>query len=293
MNFIEALLLGLLQGLTEFLPISSSGHLILGERFFGIPETQLLFNIVLHLGTLVAVTLFYRKDVYNAVTGFTKGSIAGVQTRTLEAFRRFEGARLAVLLVLATIPTGVIGVLINRLIEPDDAAPWIAPAVLPSVICAALIVNGFILMSTRFFSDDKAPTRESNWSLWNITPTVAILIGVAQGLAVLPGFSRSGLTITAAIWLGVVRIESARFSFLLSIPAVLGALVLKFNADLFTGIDGPLIFTMFIAAAAVAGVAGYLTLIVLVKMLKKAQFQHFAWYSWAVGIIGLILLSLY
>ncbi|MFU8804981.1 MAG: undecaprenyl-diphosphate phosphatase, partial [Bradymonadaceae bacterium] len=214
MNFIEALLLGLLQGATEFLPISSSGHLMLGERFFGIPEPQLLFNVMVHLGTLVAVTLFYRKDVWGAVTGVTKAAIAGVQERSIEAFRQVEGARLGVLIVLATIPTGILGVLIDRAIEPNNGDPFIVPELLPTVICALLVVNGFILMSIRWFSDDKAPRREGRWTLWNITPTIAIWIGVAQGLAVLPGFSRSGLTIVAAILLGVLRVESARFSFL-------------------------------------------------------------------------------
>lgn len=291
MNFIEALLLGLLQGLAEFIPVSSSGHLILAERFFGLEDTQLLFDLALHLGTLVAVVLFYWQDVWNAVTGFSKASIAGIQTRSLEAFRRFEGARLAVLLVLATIPTAGIGLMIDRAIEPKDAAPLISPAALPTVICIALIINGFILISTRFFAPDQPTERKSPWSLWNITPMIAILIGVSQGLAALPGFSRSGLTITAALLLGVWRVESARFSFLLSIPAVLGAFVLKFNADLFAGLGGMNTLLMYLAATIVAGVSGYISLVLLVKMLKKAQFQHFAWYSWAVGILGLIFLQ--
>lgn len=291
MNFIEALLLGLLQGLAEFVPISSSGHLILAERFFGLKETQLLFDLVLHLGTLIAVILFYWEDVWNAVSGFTKASIAGIQERSIESFRRFDGARLAVLLVLSTLPTAVIGVMIDRAIEPKHSAPLIPDAFLPTVICAALIINGFILISTRFFAPEEPTERKNPWSLWNITPMIAILIGVAQGLAALPGFSRSGLTITAAILLGVYRVESARFSFLLSIPAVLGAFVLKFNTDLFIGTDGMSTLIMYLAAAAVAGISGYLSLIVLVKMLKKAQFQHFAWYSWAAGITGLILLN--
>lgn len=291
MNFIEALLLGLLQGLAEFIPVSSSGHLILAERFFGLEDTQLLFDLALHLGTLVAVVLFYWQDVWNAVTGFSKASIAGIQTRSLESFRRFEGARLAVLLVLATIPTAIIGLMIDRAIEPKDAAPLISPAALPTVICIALIINGFILISTRFFAPDQPTERKSPWSLWNITPMIAILIGVSQGLAALPGFSRSGLTITAALLLGVWRVESARFSFLLSIPAVLGAFVLKFNTELFAGLGGMNTLLMYLAATIVAGVSGYISLVLLVKMLKKAQFQHFAWYSWAVGILGLIFLQ--
>lgn len=292
MNFIEALLLGLLQGATEFLPISSSGHLMLGERFFGIPEPQLLFNVIVHVGTLVAVILFYRKDVWGAVTGFTKAAMAGIQERSIESFRRFEGARLAILLILATIPTGVLGVAIDRVLEPKSGTPLLAPEFLPILICSLLIINGFILISVRWFSDEKARLREGGWSLWNITPTVAIWIGLAQGLAVLPGLSRSGLTITAAILLGVMRVESARFSFLLSIPAVLGALVLKFDLALFSGIGGFSTLITYVCAGIAAGVIGYLSIIVLVKMLKNAQFQHFAWYCWAVGAAGLAWLTL-
>jgi undecaprenyl-diphosphatase len=287
MNFIEALLLGLLQGMTEFLPISSSGHLMLGERFFGIAEPQLLFNVMVHVGTLVAVTLFYRKDVWGAVSGVTKAAIAGVQERSIEAFRRFEGARLGVLLVLATIPTGILGVLIDRAIEPKSGDPWLTPSLLPYLICILLIINGFILMSARWFGREKGTLREGKWTLWNITPSIALWIGLAQGLAVLPGFSRSGLTITAAILLGVLRVESARFSFLLSIPAVLGALVLKFDPDLFTGVGGWSTLVSYVCGGIVAGVVGYWSIVVLIKMLKNAQFEHFAWYCWAAGLAGL------
>ncbi len=293
MSFLEAIILGIVQGLTEFLPISSSGHLMLGEQFFGIEEPDLFFNVVVHVGTLIAVTLFYRQDIFNAVTGVWEATLTGVRERSVEAFRRTEGARLGVLLVLGSIPTAIIGYTLHGPLAVGGGEG----VNLVVLICSLLIVNGFILWTARFADDSKIEERDGNWTLWNITPWVAILIGVAQGLAVLPGFSRSGLTIIAALWLSVYRVESARFSFLLSIPAVAGATVL----ETFSGDDAARIITEgttsdYVAyglAGIIAGIIGYLSILVLVKMLKKAQFWHFAWYCWAVGAGGLAMLWLW
>ena len=287
MSFLEAIILGIVQGLTEFLPISSSGHLMLGERLFGFEEPNLLFNLVVHLGTLVAVTLFYRKDVWGAVTGFWNALQKGLQERSIDAFRQDEGAKLGVLIILGTIPTVVVGLLFYPLISAGFGDVDMAV-----VISAILILTGFILFSARFVDESKMKERGGGWTLWNITPMVAILIGVAQGLAVLPGFSRSGLTIVAALWLAVYRVEAARYSFLLSIPAVAGALVLEsytsFDAQALTGVDGLVDVGIYTVAGIIAGVIGYLSILVLVKMLRKAQFWHFAWYCWAVGAAGLV-----
>lgn len=287
MSFLEAILLGVLQGLTEFLPISSSGHLMLGERFFGMEEPNLLFNVVVHIGTLVAVTLFYRRDVFDAVTGFGKATVRGLRERSVDAFRESEGARLGILLILGTIPTVVIGVALHPFLSIGGGED----VELILVICSLLIVNGFILFAARFADESKMAERDGKWTLWNITPMVAILIGVAQGLAVLPGFSRSGLTIVAALWLSVYRTEAARYSFLLSIPAVAGAMIYEtaksFEPGALTGMDGFADIGIYTLAAVVAGVIGYISILVLVKMLRKAQFWHFAWYCWALGIAGL------
>ncbi|RAL20049.1 UDP-diphosphatase [Lujinxingia litoralis] len=292
MGFIEAILLAMLQGATEFLPISSSGHLILGERFLGIEEPQLLFSVTLHLGTLLAVMLYYRREIMTSVTDVVAAAADGLQERSIGAFRLHAGARLALLLVLATLPTAVVGLGIDRVLDPGEGAEVISPAMMPMVICVSLILTGFILFSMRFYNDAKRPERGGNWTLWNITPGVAILIGLAQGLAALPGFSRSGLTIAAALWLGAEREESAHFSFLLSIPAVLGALILKFDPALFAGVDGGRTALVYGVSALVAGVIGYVSIIWLVGLLKRAQFHHFAWYCWIVGAGGLLALGM-
>lgn len=290
MNLLEAILLGMVQGATEFLPISSSGHLKLGQHLLGIQEPQLLFDIVLHVGTLLSVMIFYRKDIMMVLTGSLEGARGWLKERTASAFFAPEGVRLATLVVLATIPTGVIGLGLEKILDPDAEAG--ASLITPKVVCGLLILNGFILLLNAFFlkreQENASPERGGMLTLWEITPLIAIGIGVAQGMAVLPGLSRSGLTITIALALMVQRLHAARYSFLLSIPAILGALVLKLDPSLFAGDPGVLL--IFAIGALSAGVVGYGCLILLTRMLEKAAFHHFAWYCWAVGIIGLVML---
>lgn len=288
MNLLEAILLGMVQGATEFLPVSSSGHLKLGQYLLAIQEPQLLFDIVLHVGTLLSVMLFYWRDVAMVLTGSVQGTKALVREKKLEAFFAPEGVRLAALVVLSTIPTGILGVLIGKFLDPDDG-PSLAT---PTLVCGLLILNGFILISNAYFlkreQSSPPPERKGLLTLWEITPMIAIMIGVFQGLAVLPGISRSGVTITLALALLVQRLHAARYSFLLSIPAILGALVLKFDASIF-GRD-PGVWLIFGAGALTASVVGYLCLLLLTRMLENAHFHHFAWYCWAVGIIGLLMI---
>lgn len=286
MTPFDAILLAVIQGATEFLPISSSGHLVLGQHFLGIAEPQLLFDIVLHVGTLLAVVLFYRASIAEIVRDSLRGLRAFARTRRTADLFDGDGARVAALIVAATIPTGVIGLGLERIIDPDDG-PRIITA---SVVCAVLIVNGFILISHRFLKE-RDVVFSGPLTVWNLTLVGALAIGVAQGFAVMPGISRSGTTITAALLVGTSRVQAARFSFLLSIPAILGALVLKFDPGVFAGAGGG-VFALYAGAAVVAGIVGYVCLRLLVFLLERAQFHHFAWYCWLVGIVGLIALQL-
>lgn len=281
MSFIEALLLAVVQGATEFLPISSSGHLVLMQTVLGLDEPLLLFDIVLHVGTLLAVVIFYRDSIADIVKDSWTGLQAFAKTRSLSDLFAGEGARVALFVVAATIPTGVIGLLLEDLLDPGGGARIITAP----VVFGILIINGFILITHRWIEErDARPAREL--TVWNMTLWAALLVGVAQGLAVLPGISRSGTTITAALLLGAARTRAARFSFLLSIPAILGALVLKFDASAFAGGSGSAV--VFVVAALAAGAVGYLCLRLLVLLLQRAQFHHFAWYCWVVGVIGLL-----
>ena len=286
MSILEALLLGFIQGVTEFLPISSSGHLLIGQHLLGIAEPQLLFDIILHVGTLLAVVAFYWRDVRDVFVGLKDGTANLFRTGSVSAAFEPTGARLALLAVIATVPTGIIGVFLDKLLDPAAGAE---PLITARVVAGLLIVNGFVLFANRFLGRKAPPERDSKFSLWNITPSIALAIGVIQGLAVTPGFSRSGLTITAALALGILRVQGARFSFLISIPAILGALVFKFDPGVFTGASSQELM-VFGGGALTAAAVGYASILVLVETLKKARFHHFSWYCWAVGILGVALL---
>lgn len=286
MTLMQAVWLGVIQGLTEFLPISSDGHLSLGREVLGIPEPDLLFDIVLHLGTLAAVVTVYRAELATIFRGLW-GS--------LQALRRGEGvagalspvgARLALLIVVATFPTGVIGLLL------EDAVS--GPLATPVVVGGFLLLNAAILASNWVTSRRPDPTPQEptgggvmeRSALWGITPLKALAIGVAQGVAVLPGVSRSGCTITLSLWLGVPREHAARYSFLLSLPAILGALVLKMDPKLWQEAD-PDRLTRYGLGAVVSGVVGFAALKLLIRLLRQARFHHFAWYCALVGLVAI------
>lgn len=304
-ELLSAIFMGALQGATEFLPISSSGHLRLAEPLFGASEPDLLFDIILHVGTLIAVCAVYRDAILQILRDLLASLRALLQRRDLVAALQPEGARLAVLIVLATLPTGVIGLALDDLVD----GPWLTLA----PVGALLILNGFILLASRrapesatSLSDHSGPDLDaastggdahsgasptstsllSHLNLWRITAPTALLIGVAQGFAVLPGISRSGLTITVCLMLAVEREQAARFSFLLSIPAILGALVLKFDPAVFVAAD-PDRLLRFGVGALTAALVGYVCLILLIQLLKNARFHHFAWYCFVVGAIAI------
>ena len=269
-SVIQALILGILQGLTEFLPVSSSGHLVLAQQWMGdsfvFLEQSVAFDLVLHVGTLLPVLWFYRvdlmamvKSLFDAPWKHEGGPVAWL---------RADPARwLAAMVVLATIPTGVMGIVLKDTFESLFHS---VPAV-----CGALFVTGCLLFSTRFAveRDDGGP----------IEPWKALVLGVAQGLAITPGISRSGTTIAVALFLGLRRADAARMSFLMSIPAICGAVVLV-GKDGVTMPEGALIALAvgFLAAM----VVGYLALVMLVALVKRGGIHRFAYYLWPVSIVA-------
>lgn len=274
MSLLDALWLGILQALTEFLPVSSSGHLRLAHALLGAQAPDdLLFDLMLHVGTLAAVVVVYRRDlaklIYETATGL-RALPGGIRT----AFETHEGLRLTLLLGLATLPTGVIGVLLKDLLEGD--------ALGVRAVCALLILNGGVLWLSR--RPAKSHRADGPFSVAGIGPWQALAIGVAQGIAVLPGISRSGMTIVTALLLGADRMRAAQFSFLLSIPAILGAVMLKVGDTSFA-LDGN--GAAYALGTATSAVGGALALWQLLRMLRAAQFHHFAWYCWALGAGGL------
>lgn len=261
----EATFLGGLQGATEFLPVSSSGHLRLTEEILGATPPSIAFDVILHLGTLLAVALVFRKPIWEIVKGCVP--------RGNEPYWGRESVRRVGLIAVASVPTAAIGVLLSGTVEGSFPALWVG---------VLLVINGFVLLTSK---RSKPVSGQDDDDGWGISWPVALAIGTVQGLGVLPGISRSGITITAALLLGVRPRVAVEFSFLLSIPAILGASVLTFG-DM-TSLDGEEVSNALLGGA-VAIVVGIAALIWLVRLISKARFHHFAWYCFAVGAAGIV-----
>lgn len=272
MDWIEAVVLGIVQGLTEFLPVSSSGHLVLFQHLFGLAEPELLFDICVHVGTLAAVLAAFYKDILNLLATLVRlPGLLRASGGVGALFVHHPEFRLVVMIVLGCIPTAALGVLFAKMAEQLFGTVWL--------VGVALLITGTFLWFTRQLKPSGRPIRQMRLK-------DALLIGLIQGLAIIPGISRSGATISAALYLGVDRELAGRFSFLLAIPAILGALVLGLESEAFqTSIPiGTLLIGSLVAAA-----VGYGALVVLLKIVKKGQLHRFSPYCWLVGIMAIIL----
>lgn len=271
MLWIMVIALAALQGLTEFLPVSSSGHLRLLSEVFGVDEPQTLFDILLHVGTLVAVVVVYR-----AVFGRMLRAVVGVALRPSTARAAFAAdadLRLFVYATLGTIPTGLIAIAFGDHLEAFSADI--------GVVGAALVVNGFILLALRALTIGRwrASAERPRRGLAELRLSDALVIGVAQGFGIIRGISRSGSTITAGLATGLDQSAAATFSFVLSVPAILGALVLKLDVDALG--EGGLAPAL--VGAVVAAVVGTVALLALLRLLRGGHLHHFAWYCFALG----------
>jgi undecaprenyl-diphosphatase len=267
MNTLHALVLGTLQGLTEVLPISSSAHLIIIPKLLGWAESGLTFDVALHLGTLITLSLYFWRDIFDKSYNFF-GSISG------KGFHTF-GNRLPWYIIIGTVPAAIVGKTLEEPIERIFRQS-------PTIICSFLIIFGLLLA----FADTTGAKR---WKLDRITLKSAVLVGLAQCLALIPGVSRSGITITAALLLGYNRETSARFSFLLSLPIVFGAAILKVGHLLKTGIPAGETTPLLIGIASSA-IFGYLSVVFLLKLVQRYSLYPFVWYRLAAGGLFLILL---
>ncbi len=265
MTLLHAIILGIVQGLTEFLPVSSSGHLALLERLFGLSGDNLRFEVFVHLGTLVAVVAVFRKKILKLARAVFTARVYSERGRL-----RFtdDNLRLALLLILATIPAAVVGLLFEDAIERAFQSPV--------AVSAFLLITGAVLFGTRFA---RAGEEKMNW--WR-----ALLVGCAQAVAILPGISRSGSTICAGIYCGAKQEDAAEFSFLLSIPVILGAGLLKFKDALREGIPAGELLNLAAGGLAAAAV-GYVSIKLLLGIVRRRKLEYFAYYCWAVGLAGL------
>ena len=272
MSNFEALLLGIVQGLTEFLPISSSGHLIivpwLQDYTFLLenPQFNKTFDVALHAGTLIAAIAYFRREVVILVRAF----LAAVRQRAI----RSDEQRLAMAIAIGTVPAVIAGGLGSDFIDEHLGEPW--------MIALQLIVFGALLGWA-----DRMPQRRQ---LRQARLRDGWYIGLAQVLALAPGTSRSGITITAGRWLGLDRDGAARFSFLLLIPIVAGATIFKaasaVHEGLPSGVAGPIVVGTIAAA-----VSGYLAIAFLLRLVRTASYSPFVYYRYAAGVAILLIIA--
>ncbi|HEX7004800.1 MAG TPA: undecaprenyl-diphosphate phosphatase [Trueperaceae bacterium] len=267
MSVFEAIVLGVVQGLTEFLPVSSSGHLVLANYYFGFSgpgeSLALAVDIATNTGTLLAVLIYLRRDVAMALGGFFAG-VAGA------AGRRTDGWRLALLVLAGSVPTAIIGLLLKEVFHSLNR---------PLPVALALIVTGLVLWFTPRSGTKKSPH--------DLTFRDALITGVAQGVAVTPGISRSGMTIATMLGRGAEGALAARFSFLLYLVASLGVALLGVSE-----VRGAQIPLAALAAMTVASfVTGYLALAWLFRLLRMGRFRMFAPYLWVIAVLTLVSLA--
>ena len=276
MGYISAILMGALQGVAEFLPISSSGHLALFQRFFAMEnyeETQMFFTVLLHLGTLLSVFVYYWHDIVDMIREFflAIGDLLHAKQRRGRPAPTPPARRLVLLIVVSILPLFLILPIKDAIETAMSNAAFVS---------LALIVTGGVL----YLSDHMAKGRKSARTA---TVADALLVGCAQAVGTLPGISRSGITISAGLVRGFDRSFAVRFSFLMSLPAVLGANILTLKDAIEVGID-PHQLPVYLVGTLVAAVVGYFAIHLVNLISDKGKFGAFAWYCWAVGLISLI-----
>ena len=267
MDIIQGIIIGIVQGLTEFLPVSSSAHLVLIQNLLDV-ESSLAFDTFLHLGSLLAVLWFFRGDIIKMILSWI-GSIRDIlQGRFRQGLIDDPYKRLAWYVILATIPVAIVGVLFDDAVESLFAGALYVPAFF-------LFVTGTILYLSQRMTSGQI-------NLKNIGPKESLFMGLGQACAVLPGLSRSGTTIAAGLVMGLDKEFAAKFSFILSIPAILGAFVLQLK-DIGGAMD--VNFLPVILGFIAAFVAGYAAIKWMLELIQKRSLDIFAYYCWIVGIV--------
>ena len=290
MSLFEAIILGFIQGVAEFLPVSSSGHLAIFKNFFGLEEAGIAFDILLHVGTLVAVFICFWSDIWELIVngfGIVFDACKNIGIFFVNLFNKnkkdFEKKpyveviatpyrRYVMLIIVATIPTGIMGILLKDLIES---------------VSATLIVPGICLLITSVILLIADNVKDGNENEENVSYKKAGFVGICQGFATMPGISRSGTTVTACLLAGMDRAFAVKFSFIVSIPAILGAAVLDIP-DLFTESVSGSDIVNYVAGTVVAAVVGYICIKTMLKIVRKKKFKVFSVYCAIMGLISII-----
>lgn len=280
MNLIQAILMGIVQGLSEFLPISSSAHLVFTSNFYKVfkgieivqhSNEEVFFDIMVHLGTLIAVLIFFRKDIAEIL----KAMWHALKTKDWSD----KKAKLGLYIALGTVITVALALPIKGIAEKLVYSP--------SIVGILLFITGFVLLASEYMSKHFTAKRE------NVDIKTSILIGLAQGLAALPGFSRSGWTIATGLFFGLDRVTAARYSFLLSIPIILGASMVYplVKIDIHEAMTYN--WTAIIAGTIISGVVGYLCIKYFMKFISKFSLAIFGWYCILAGAGAFIFFKIY
>jgi undecaprenyl-diphosphatase len=267
MDIIQGIIIGIVQGLTEFLPVSSSAHLVFIQKILGV-ESSLAFDTFLHLGTLIAVLWFFRYDIYKMLKSWWLSIGDILQGRFKEGFYEDPYKRLAWYVILATIPVGIVGVLFEDSVDALFSGALYVPAFF-------LFVTGTIL-----YLSQRIPGGEINYD--NITKKEALFMGLGQACAILPGLSRSGTTIAAGLTIGLNKEFAAKFSFILSIPAIFGAFILQLK-DIGSAMDANFLPVLLGFIASI--VAGYMAIKWMLDLVQNKSLDIFSYYCWLMGII--------
>ncbi len=286
MSILQSILLGIVQGLTEFLPVSSSGHLAIIQNLFGIEtEGGILFDVLLHVGTLVAIFVAFRTDIqrlllegcsilYDVYCNI-RTFIHNKKNGSNEAYKRIihnNYRKFVMLIVVATIPTGMLGFVSRHLVEAAGGN-LLAPGI-------GLLITGILLLVVDFTRSGKKIPRDATYAN-------AMWIGICQGLAVFPGISRSGMTIASSLLFGFNRKFAVKFSFLMSVPAILGAAILEISqiggSELTWGLGG-----IYLVGAIVAGIVGYFAIKFMIVVVQRKKFRYFAYYCFLIGVISIV-----
>jgi undecaprenyl-diphosphatase len=278
MGPLQALVLGTIQGLTEFLPISSSGHLVISQQLFGLRESALLFDISVHIGTLMAVIIYFWEELRAIMASVVRGlRLLLKREASLTDIYEDSYIKLVVFIAVGSIPTAILGLWFQRVSDELFSSVRIVGSML--VVTGVLLsMTGFLLWSTHWI-------HKKGGDISQFSIKKALLVGLVQGVAIIPGISRSGATIAGGLFLGLDKETAAKYSFLLSIPAILGAGILIFK-DIHSYTTVPL--NIMLIGCMTSGIVGYCALRFLVHIVKKGQLHFFAPYCWLAGVTALI-----
>lgn len=288
MSVIQGILLGILQGIAEFLPISSSGHLAVAQNIFGLDDLPLLFDVFLHLATLAAVCLYFWRKIWELLKSFGRWISRSPKVKenskdydVVLAQKDLANRKIIIAIILSTIVTGVMGIVSSKLI----------PNLSIKVTCCGFLVTSLFLILSSVIEKRNSRLAQNSDDKKNpsVSKVQALIIGFMQGIGTLPGISRSGSTIAGALFCGVDRSLAGEYSFIISIPAILGAFILELK-DL-GEVSSTIGAAPVIAGCAAAFATGYISLTFLMKMIKKGKLQYFALYLIPLAIFGLIFLK--